>query len=70
MMNKVDSEEGRKLYSKRMGIIEPVFANICAAKRLDRINLRGKEKAGIQWALFCMVHNIEKIRNYRLKQTA
>jgi len=64
MKQKVDSEEGRKEYAKRMGAVEPVFANIRETKGLKRFTLRGKIKAGIQWLLWCMVHNIEKIGNY------
>jgi hypothetical protein len=33
-------------------------------KRLDRFTLRGKIKVNIQWLMFCLVHNIEKILNY------
>jgi hypothetical protein len=45
-------------------IVEPVFANIRINKRLDRFTLRGKIEVNIQWLLFCLVHNIEKILNY------
>lgn len=41
--------------------MEPVFTNIRHTKRLDRFTLRGKEKLGKQWRLYCLVHNIEKI---------
>ena len=61
MSEKVDSEKGRRMYPQRMAIVEPVFANIRTNKRLDRFNLRGKIKVSIQWMLYCMVHNIEKI---------
>jgi transposase len=64
MLEKVDSEKGRKIYPQRMAIVEPVFANIRTQKRLDRFTLRGKIKVSIQWMLYCMVHNIEKITNY------
>ena len=64
MVKKVDSEEGRKIYPRRMPVVEPVFANIRITKRLDRFTLRGKVKVNIQWLLYCMVHNIEKITNY------
>jgi len=63
MMNKVDSEQGRQVYSKRMGIVEPVFANICHAKGMNRFNYRKKQKVNSQWLLYCMVHNIGKIAN-------
>ena len=64
MTGKVDSELGRKIYPQRFAVAEPVFANIRTHKRLDRFTLRGKVKVNIQWLLFCMVHNIEKITNY------
>jgi transposase len=64
MLEKVDSESGRKIYPQRMAIVEPVFANIRTQKRLDRFTLRSKIKVNIQWMLYCMVHNIEKITNY------
>lgn len=64
MREKIDSPEGRKTYSKRLGIVEPVFANIRARKRMDHFTLRSKLKVNIQWMLYCIVHNIEKIMNY------
>lgn len=64
MAGKVDSDLGRKIYPQRFAVAEPVFANIRTHKRLDRFTLRGKVKVNIQWLLYCMVHNIEKIANY------
>ena len=64
MKQKIDTDVGKEIYSKRLGIIEPVFANIRSQKRLDRFTFRGKVKVNIQWLLYCMVHNIEKIANY------
>jgi len=64
MASKVDTEMGRKIYPRRIAIAEPVFANIRTHKRLDRFTLRSKIKVNIQWLLYCMVHNIEKIINY------
>ena len=64
MAGKVDSELGRKIYPQRFVVAEPVFANIRTQKRLDRFTLRGKTKVNIQWLLYCMVHNIEKIAHY------
>ena len=61
MRRAIDSPHGRRLYSQRLGTVEPVFANIRHNKRLDRFTLRGQEKVGTQWRLYCMVHNIEKL---------
>jgi transposase len=64
MKQKIDTEEGRRIYSKRLGIVEPVFGNIRACKRMDRFTVRGQTKVNIQWMLYCLVHNIEKIMNF------
>ncbi|KPK87422.1 hypothetical protein AMJ80_12095 [bacterium SM23_31] len=64
MQQKIDSDKGKDIYSKRLGTIEPVFGNIRFIKKLDRFSFRGKSKVNIQWMLYCMVHNIEKIMNY------
>ena len=64
MKQKIDTPEGRKTYSKRLGIVEPVFGNIRSCKRMDRFTLRGQKKVNIQWMLYCLVHNIEKIVNF------
>lgn len=61
MQQKIDSDAGRRIYSRRMWTIEPVFGNICSNKRLNRISLRGESKATAQWLLYFMVHNIEKL---------
>ncbi|MGD9058646.1 MAG: transposase [Desulfobacterales bacterium] len=66
MQNKIDSARGRKIYPQRFAIVEPVFANIKTQKRLDRFTLRGKIKVNIQWMLYCMVHNIEKVMNFAM----
>ena len=64
MVKKIQTEKGRKIYPQRIGIVEPVFANIRVHKSMDKFSLRGKIKVNVQWLLYCMVHNIEKIANY------
>ena len=64
MVKKIETQKGRKIYPQRIAIVEPVFANIRVHKRMDKFSLRGKIKVNIQWLLYCMVHNIEKIANY------
>jgi transposase len=67
MIEKIDSEKGRKIYPQRIAIVEPVFANVRTHKRMDHFTMRGKIKVNIQWVLYCMIHNIEKIVNYGVK---
>jgi hypothetical protein len=50
MINKIDSPHGREVYLRRMGIVEPVFADIHTQKRLDYFTLR-TAKVNIQWLL-------------------
>ena len=64
MKEKIDSDQGRHCYSRRLGAVEPVFGNINTTKRLNRFSLRGKIKVNAQWLMYCMVHNIEKIQRY------
>ncbi len=64
MRKRVDSRKGKEIYSHRMSVVEPVFANMCSNKGLKRFSLRSKSKVEGQWKLYCMVHNIEKLANY------
>ncbi len=64
MIKKIDTLKSRDIYSKRMQIVEPVFANIRIHKKMNKFTLRTKEKVNIQWMLFCIVHNISKIMRY------
>ena len=65
MMKKIDSDIGRDVYSERMEFILPLrFANVRYNKGMNYVTLRGKKKVNIQWVMFMMIHNMEKIWNY------
>lgn len=64
MRIKIDSPLGKLIYGLRLGNVEPVFGNLRSNKKLDRFTYRGKDKVNVQWLLFCLVHNIEKIAHY------
>jgi transposase len=64
MKRKIDSDVGRYRYSRRLGIVEPVFANIRSTHRLSRFSHRGRRKVTTQWKLYCLVHNIGKLQCY------
>jgi transposase len=64
MKQKIDSDEGRAIYSRRLGIVEPVFANITDMIGIKRFSLRGKEKVNTQWQWMTIVHNIFKLHRY------
>ena len=64
MKAKIDTEQGKRIYARRLGIVEPVFANICVQKHMNRFTLRSKSKVDVQWRLFALVHNIGKIHMF------
>lgn len=64
MKAKIDTPAGRRIYARRLGNVEPVFANLRAHKGLDRFTLRGQAKVNVQWKLYCLVHNLEKLAGY------
>ena len=61
MQDKLATVEYQDKYAYRIGIVEPVFADIRYCKGLDRFMLRGAGKVNGQWQLFCVVHNLFKI---------
>lgn len=64
MRNRIDGEAGKIIYSQRLAIVEPVFANINTQKGLNKFSLRGQTKVQAQWQLYCLIHNVEKWKNY------
>lgn len=64
MKAKIDTPAGKKIYARRLAIVEPVFANICVHKHMNRFTLRTKRKVDVQWKLYAMVHNIGKIHAF------
>jgi len=67
MRAKIDTPEARTIYGRRLAIVEPVFANLRSNKRLDRFTYRGRAKVGVQWQLYCLVHNLEKLAHLSRK---
>lgn len=64
MKRKIDSMEGRHIYSQRLGTVEPVFGHVTDAIGFKRFSLRGKLKVDGQWKLLMMLHNMLKIHRY------
>jgi len=67
MRRKLDSAEGKIIYSKRKIIIEPVFGNIKHNLRFREFILRGLKKVKAEFALIAIVHNIQKIAKFLKK---
>ena len=60
MRDKIDDPVYREIYSRRMQIVEPVFANMAYFKGMDKFTYRGLKKVNTQWQLYAIVHNIWK----------
>lgn len=64
MKEKIDTQHGRAIYSKRIGTVEPVFGHLRYGLKLDRFTLRGNAKVNIQWKLYLIVHNLLKVHRF------
>jgi hypothetical protein len=67
MRQAIDTVQGRRLYSRRIATVEPVFASIRHHKGMSRFTLRGKAKVSTQWQLYCLVHNTLKIATQAMR---
>jgi len=61
MWQKLKSQEGRAVYSRRQVIVEPVFAQIKHVRGFRQFLLRGLAQVESEWLLVCMTHNLLKL---------
>jgi hypothetical protein len=64
MDRKLRTKKGRKIYSRRKCIVEPVFGQIKQARGFRQFLLRGLEKVRGEWQLICLTHNVLKLYRY------
>ena len=64
MKHRIDSDQGKRMITRRFATVEPVFGNLRGNKRLDRFTLRGQRKVDGLWKLYCLVHNLEKLAHH------
>lgn len=60
------TEAGGELYSKRQCMVEPVFAQIKANRRIGRFKRRGRAAARSEWRLIAATHNLLKLHRHQL----
>ena len=53
---------GRKAYSRRKVIVEPVIGQIKEARGFRQFLRRGLKRVGHEWSLVCTAHNLLKLR--------
>jgi transposase len=61
MARKLRTAAGRKVYSRRKAIVEPVFGQIKQARGFREFLRRGLGNVRQEWALVCTAHNILKL---------
>ena len=61
MARKLRTKRGRKVYSLRKILAEPVFGQIKQARGFRQFLRRGTEKVREEWALVCAAHNLLKL---------
>jgi hypothetical protein len=64
MRRVLETDAGKALYSKRQGMIEPVFAHTKFNRRMDRFQRRGRSAAHSEWRLITATHNLQKLYSH------
>jgi transposase len=64
------TERGGELYSRRLGMVEPVFGQIKSNRRIGRFKRRGRAAARSEWRLIAATHNLLKLHRHTLAATA
>lgn len=69
MARKLKTKIGKKVYSRRKVIVEPVFGQI-HTRQGKHLLLRGLEKAALEWKLLAACHNLMKLHSHRVGSAA
>ena len=69
MKEKLDTEEGRKIYGLRKHLVEPVIGNIKYNLGLDEFSLRGLNSVKLELNLASIAHNLKKIWIAKMRLT-
>jgi len=61
MRDKLDSDEGKAIYRRRMATAEPVNGDMQKNRRFSQFSVRGLPKVTLDYILLAIAHNIRKI---------
>jgi transposase len=70
MRGVLSTDRGQEIYRQRKITIEPVFGQIKFNRRIDRFQRRGRSAARSEWRLVAATHNILKLHNHCIANTA
>lgn len=68
MREKLLTEEGRRIYRKRMHTVEPPFGHLKHNLGYKTFLLRSIEKVRAEFKLMCIGYNLAKIWRWRLTE--
>jgi len=68
MEHKLDQPEGRAVYRRRKGIVEPVVGWIKHVLGFRQFSFRGLDKVAAEWDLVCLSANLKRM--HRLREAA
>src|SRR5262249_15450361 len=66
MARKLRTKQGKMIYAKRKGIIEPIFGQLKQVLGFRQFSLRGLASMRGEWRLMCTVHNLLKLWRRRV----
>ena len=61
MLAKLQTTQGKKLYKRRKGIVEPVFSWIKQALGFRKFSVRGFTKVSGEWYVVCCAINLKRL---------
>jgi transposase len=61
MARKLRTKQGRQMYAKRKGMIEPIFGQLKHVLGFRQFSLRGLASMRAEWRLMATVHNVLKL---------
>jgi len=61
MRDKLNSKDGKEMYRKRMGTVEPVHGDMQKNRCFLQFSVRGEEKVSTEYFLLAVAHNMRKI---------
>lgn len=64
MRVRLNTKEGKKKYSRRKYLVEPVFGDMKYNRNMRQLLLRGKLKAKGEFLIMCIAHNLKKIAKW------
>jgi hypothetical protein len=66
---KIECDQGRRIYSKRISLIEKVFGHIKNNLGIRQFLVCSLEKTKTVWNLICVTYNLQRMFNLQMKTT-